>query len=276
MIINNKQSGFTLVEIAIVLLVVTILLGYTVALFPIQQELKQYRKADREMNEIIEHLIGFAQVNGRLPCPDTRGILNGGIIDGQEDIVDVVVNATGAIAASPADNIPDGCLGYFGFIPAGTIGMTGSFAANGQLLDPWGVGYGYHVSNFSANTIPTTPSIDLVTPNGVREEGLANVIPDLNVCSTSLNAAATDLTCAAGTTFASNVAVVITSLGKNGLTNFSNIEAENFDGFHNGTLDKVYVSTARNDSVANSYNDIVKWISPSLLFSKMIEADQLP
>ena len=30
------QSGFTLVEIAIVLLIVTILLGYTVALFPRQ------------------------------------------------------------------------------------------------------------------------------------------------------------------------------------------------------------------------------------------------
>ena len=63
------QTGFTLVEIAIVLLIVGILLGYTVALFPRQQELKQYRAVERQMNEIIEALIGFAQVNGRLPCP---------------------------------------------------------------------------------------------------------------------------------------------------------------------------------------------------------------
>jgi prepilin-type N-terminal cleavage/methylation domain-containing protein len=64
-----KQSGFTLVEIAIVLLIVTILLGYTVALFPSQQKLKQYRAVDRQMDEVMEAIIGFAQVNGRLPCP---------------------------------------------------------------------------------------------------------------------------------------------------------------------------------------------------------------
>ena len=68
---TRRQTGFTLVEIAIVLLIVTILLGYTVAMFPIQQELKQYRKVDSELDDIIGHLIGFAQVNGRLPCPDT-------------------------------------------------------------------------------------------------------------------------------------------------------------------------------------------------------------
>ena len=60
-----RQSGFTLIEIAIVLLIVVIILGYTVAMFPIQQELKQYRKAEADMNSIIEHLIAFAQVNGR-------------------------------------------------------------------------------------------------------------------------------------------------------------------------------------------------------------------
>ena len=36
--------------------------GYSVAMLPVQQELKQYRHADREMDSIIEHLIGFAQV----------------------------------------------------------------------------------------------------------------------------------------------------------------------------------------------------------------------
>jgi len=39
MTVKSPQSGFTLVEIAIVLLIVTILLGYTVALFPRQQQL---------------------------------------------------------------------------------------------------------------------------------------------------------------------------------------------------------------------------------------------
>ncbi len=77
----NNQNGFTLVEIAIVLLIVTILLGYTVALFPRQQELKQYRDVDRKMDEVIAAIVGFAQVNGRLPCPaipNSAGVEDGG------------------------------------------------------------------------------------------------------------------------------------------------------------------------------------------------------
>ena len=48
---KSINAGFTLVEIAIVLLIVTILLGYTVALFPRQQELKQYRALNRRWTE---------------------------------------------------------------------------------------------------------------------------------------------------------------------------------------------------------------------------------
>ena len=78
---NARQNGFTLIEIAIVLLIVTILLGYTVALFPRQQELKQYRDVDRKMDEVIAAIVGFAQVNGRLPClaiPNSAGVEDGG------------------------------------------------------------------------------------------------------------------------------------------------------------------------------------------------------
>ena len=69
MIMRQRHAGFTLVEIAIVLLIVTILLGYTVAMFPHQQQLKQYRALNVEMDRVVEAIVGFAQVNGRLPCP---------------------------------------------------------------------------------------------------------------------------------------------------------------------------------------------------------------
>lgn len=278
MIKSRLQQGFTLVEIAIVLLIVSILLGYTVAMFPVQQELKQYRKAASEMDDILEHLIGFAQINNRLPCPDTNGDVNGtgtfGDINGQEDIEDQVDNVTGV---GPPDGLAENCKGFYGFLPAGTLGMNGNFDAQGRLLDPWGLPYRYHVSDFDASgTLPIF--IDLVTPDGIGVEGLSNVLPDLFVCDDSDNSSATDLTCAAvsANPIIGNAAVVIYSSGKDRGVIASNIQDENQDDFQDGTNDKVYASSTRNDSAGNEYDDIVRWISPNVLYSKMIEADQLP
>jgi len=269
---NNKQNGFTLIEIAIVLLVVSILLGYTVALFPKQQELKKYRAADREMDDIIKALIGFAQVNGRLPCPDTSGGPTPGVVDGQADWADTLDNVTGA---GGGDGVRDGCEAYHGFLPAATIGITGDFDANRSLLDPWGQPYHYHVSPIN---IGIAPAVDLVSPNGIREEGLSLVVPDLFVCDDSDNASGNSTSCAgvSGNNVAINVAAVLLSTGKDiGLIS-NKIQDENLDDFHDGTNDKVYTATTRSDEDTEEYDDVVKWISTSTLFSKMIEADQLP
>lgn len=282
------QHGFTLIEIAIVLLIVTILLGYTVAMYPMQQELKQYRQLRSDMDQIVEHLIGYAQVNGRLPCPDTTGDVNGagaGTIDGQEDVDDVIINATGVAAT---DGLTDSCKGFFGFLPAGTLGMNGDIDANGRLLDPWGQPYGYHVSDFDFNSVgglggadldlTTGAAIDLVSPDGVGEEGLSNVIPDLVVCDDSDNSSAADTTCGAvgANDIITNAAAVVISSGKDRGLVASNIQDENRDDFNNGTNDFVYTSSTRNDSAGSEYDDLVRWISPNLLYTKMIEAGQLP
>jgi prepilin-type N-terminal cleavage/methylation domain-containing protein len=286
---TTLQHGFTLIEIVIVLLIVTILLGYTVAMYPMQQELKQYRQLRSEMDQIIEHLIGYAQVNGRLPCPDTTGDVNGtgvaGVNDGQEDLDDEIINATG-VAGN--DGLADGCKGYFGFLPAGTLGMNGDIDTNGNLLDPWGQPYAYHVSDFDFNSVggaggadldlTTGAAIDLVSPDGIGEEGLSNVIPDLVVCDDSDNASAADTTCAAvsATDIVTNAVAVIISSGKDRGQVASNIQDENRDDFNDGTNDFVYTSSTRNDAAGSEYDDLVRWISPNLLYTKMIEAGRLP
>jgi prepilin-type N-terminal cleavage/methylation domain-containing protein len=247
-----RSKGFTLVEIAIVLLIVTVLLGYTVAMFPMQQDLKKYRQVDKEIDGIIEHLIAFAQVNGRLPCPDTNN--GGSAIDGQEDRAGL-----------------DDCNAFFGFLPARTLGIEGKYDDGGLLIDPWNQRYGYAVSD--VNTGVGTPRI-LVTPNGIRNAGMAAVLPDLFVCEDS-NILGNHLDCvAAGSpAVASNVAAVVISMGKDYvLPPSSNIQAENADDFHNGLVDKVYISSPHRDD----YDDEVKWIPTNLLFSRMIAAEQLP
>jgi len=256
--LNRTERGFTLIEIAIVLLVVTILLGYSVAMFPKQQELKQYRAVETEMESIIEHLIAFAQINGRLPCPDTSAGGTVADIDGLEDRIAL-----------------NDCEASFGFLPARTLGMNGRYNDAGVLEDSWGQGYRYAISEDDATL---NGDVDLVTPNGIRDEGMAAVLPDLFICDDSATLGV-DVDCAAGANGANsndvviNVAAVIISLGKdNAIPATSNIQDENLDDFHNGANDKVYVFSPRRDD----YDDVVKWIPTSLLFSKMIEAEQLP
>jgi prepilin-type N-terminal cleavage/methylation domain-containing protein len=247
-----SQAGFTLIEIAIVLLVVTILLGYTVAMFSVQQELRQYRNAESQMDSAIRHLTAFAQVNGRLPCPDTGA----GTIDGLEDA------------------LVDDCVAFFGFLPAKTLGMNGKFNDQGVLLDPWGSGYGYAVS---AVDVGADGTFELVSANGIRNAGIAAVQPDLFICDDS-NTPGDDIDCTTVTgneVLGSNgeVAAVLVSMGKDSdIPASSNIQAENIDNFDDGTLDKVYIFSPQRED----YDDVVKWISTNLLFSKMIEAEQLP
>lgn len=124
---NTKyKSGFTLVEIAIVLVIVGLLIS--AFLTPLAAQLEQSRNAEvrRDLAEIKEALLGFAVINGQLPCPDNNG---DGVDDGCPN-----TNAT----ATTGGNVPWVTL-------------------NTKQLDPWGRRYQYQVNNaFSAAFILTT------------------------------------------------------------------------------------------------------------------------
>ena len=245
--IKLNQKGFTLVEIAIVLLIVTILLGYSVAMLPVQQELKQYRQVENEMKDIVDHLIAFAQVNGRLPC---------------------AADATGL--ADPDTGLD--CNTWYGFLPGKTLGIDGSYD-NNLLVDPWGTPYRYQVTSSDFDGDGNGDFVMAI--GGIQAIGIADLAPDLVLCTTNPSALATDTACASpAQTAAGNIPAVVLSFGKNGgtLPPSSAIEGENTDNTADGTTDIVFVKGSRSDS----FDDIVKWISPNLLFSKMIEADQLP
>ena len=68
----KKQRGFTLVEIAIVLVIVGILIGGFMMPLGIQIENKRRVDATRQIEQIKEALFGFAMAQGRLPCPSAH------------------------------------------------------------------------------------------------------------------------------------------------------------------------------------------------------------
>lgn len=65
----TRAGGFTLIEVAIVTVVLTLLLGGLLIPLAAQVDQRRYAETRKSLEEIKDALIGFAQVNGRLPCP---------------------------------------------------------------------------------------------------------------------------------------------------------------------------------------------------------------
>lgn len=70
--IRKCNLGFTLVEMAIVLVIVGLLVSAFLAPLSAQRDLKDYGDVRVDLEQIREALYGFAIINGRLPCPTTQ------------------------------------------------------------------------------------------------------------------------------------------------------------------------------------------------------------
>jgi prepilin-type N-terminal cleavage/methylation domain-containing protein len=66
---THRNTGFTLVELAMVLFIVSLLIGGLLMPLTAQNEIRGRQETDRALSNIRDALIGFAVVNGRLPCP---------------------------------------------------------------------------------------------------------------------------------------------------------------------------------------------------------------
>ena len=69
---RDGQHGFTLIEMAVVMLVMALLLGGM--LLPLSERAKsdRYKTTEQALQEAKEALMGYAISNVRLPCPDTN------------------------------------------------------------------------------------------------------------------------------------------------------------------------------------------------------------
>ncbi len=67
----KNSKGFTLVEIAIVMVIFGLILGGIMGPLKMQRDNMQRKETQQSMKTIKHALVGYALINGRIPCPDT-------------------------------------------------------------------------------------------------------------------------------------------------------------------------------------------------------------
>lgn len=68
--LRRHAHGFTLTELAVVLMIVALLLGGLLVPLGTQQEIEKRKATATQLNTIREALLSYVLINGQLPCPD--------------------------------------------------------------------------------------------------------------------------------------------------------------------------------------------------------------
>ncbi len=143
----RHSQGFTIAELAVAAAILSLLLFGAMVPFSAQVEIRNVADTRRTMDSIRDAIIGFAQANGRLPCPANGNIASAIAGAGIEQF-----DGTSCVAA----------FGAFGVVPWVTLGTPET--------DAWGRRFSYRVSPAFADAIfrpspPNPPGTLLATWN---------------------------------------------------------------------------------------------------------------
>ena len=263
---GTLTDGFTLIEMAIVLIIITLVVGS--ALVPLGAQIEQRRRSETQktLDEIKEALIGYALANNALPCPsrvNTAGIPDGYAIPNSDPTTPPNPNIVcGYDTTQPYPQI------LTGYIPWVTLGVNNH--------DAWGNLIRYAVDiKFTPTPTPTPPYPLPATPFSLTTTG--------NITIQSRN------TAGAPTTISTNIPAAVLSLGKNGYGALSadfiaqsSVPASNTDEKQNiasGSLtyfSRTPAPSGTSATIGGEFDDTVVWISPNILFNRMVAAGKLP
>lgn len=255
------DEGFTLTELAVVMVIVALLVGGLLVPLSAQMEIRNINDNRKAMAEIREALLGFAVVHGRLPCPARPDLASGTAGAGIESALGVGGPCDPQILA--------------GVLPWATLGVDEN--------DAWGRRYSYRVTSAFARTVP--PPIENVSGCGGSPPIPANAAFPL--CS---EGDITVLSSKGATSIASKVPAIVISHGRNGngahtllgtplpastdLDESENEVAQSSAGvWTDNPAEKTFV---KRSAPTTGYDDEVVWIPPGVLFSRMVSAGKLP
>lgn len=256
----SQQAGFTLIEIAMVLLIMGLLLMGLVPSISGIMDRKYRQETFDQLDKIQQELLGFAITNGRLPCPASS------TSNGRESFC---TSASGTCTATTATQTHGKCSNFHdGFVPAATLGIT-TFSNLGFVEDAWGNRIRYAVTSYS----PDGEYVFTAT-NGMRKRGTNDLEPNLLVCSTATGI--TSSSCGSGNinglTSNPGVPLIIFSTGRNGgLGGAGTDEAANLNG------DRLFVSHTPTvtSSPNGEFDDLAIWLSENVLVERLVSARKL-
>ncbi len=187
--------GFTLIELALALAVMSLLLGGLITPLVGAREYMNRTVTQQQLQRIETALIGHLLTLNRFPCAASKESA------GREQVAS------------------HGCLLYAGFLPSSTLGIMGPTNEDGLLIDQWGRPFLYRISASDSNL---DGSADYAVTSGVTLQ-----VP-LEVRADNVIALAVDGACGERVARAEAVVVVVASQGKQSAR--SPAEGENTDG----------------------------------------------
>lgn len=243
------ENGFSLAELSIVLVIVGLLAGGLLGSLSVSRAMTQINATDKQLRLIKEALLGYALLNGRLPCPasaDTRGT---------EDPLG------GGICVNP----------WGGFLPGITLGIEPA-DQDGYVLDPWGQRIRYAVS-----TVEDSGKSVFTQSNALQTMLLASppTLPksDLHICNRAagISGSGNLAKCASNTELSNDAVALVFSTGKNGFNQNSADERANH------LANRAFVSHTPSPATAagGEFDDIFVWLSPNTLYHRLISSGRL-
>lgn len=240
---QNKSKGFTLIELAMVLLIIGLLLGGLLMPLATQIEQRDRQLVKQELEDIKQALLGYAVINGRLPCPSFE-------TDPSSDDYGMPV-AMGSATC-----------GQDGILPWKVLGVSET--------DPWGsartssnslwTGYWhYRVREEYTDMLDQDTHFDTAMPGGPADE-LVVYHEDV---SNKLTATGND-----------SPILIVYSSGPDGIPDTGNIDSAIYDPA-NAPSDPGDTEFQGGIPYAG-FDDITTWMTRPLLLSTMLAARVLP
>ncbi len=271
---RGGPQGFTLIELAVVLLVITLLLGTLLVPLSKQVEQRSIRLTAQRLQDAQEALLGFAMANGRFPCPAAAG-----------------GTGTEAFAALTGNATNGKCAAFSGFLPGVTLGLA-NVDGQGYALDGWETSTNrlrYAVSGATVNGVANVFTSFPAGGPGMRVAGISAlssaVQAFLSVCASGVGIIpGAPPTCGAlgsANALADGTAVVVIySLGANGFLTAGKVAPLNADEQVNFAAAGAFVSRTASGQVqgnaAAEFDDLVAWIALPTVVSRLVAAGQLP